>query len=52
MDNPTTLDLKNIITVLEQKDKIENNPFANLPSDVIEEVLDVIETNEDGITSP
>jgi hypothetical protein len=52
MDNPTTLDLKNIITILEQKDKIQNNPFANLPSEVIEDVLEIIETNEDGITGP
>lgn len=40
--NNRKLDLEEIISIIEDKDKIENNPFANLPEEALEDALQIL----------
>jgi len=43
MKNFENLDLGDIVPILDEKVKIENNPFANFPPETLQDVLDLLE---------
>jgi hypothetical protein len=49
LDDKKKSNSNDIVTIIESKNKIENNPFANFPEETLRDVLDLLDDHLENI---